>query len=196
MLYAQRERFAGFSEGVGRLFSRLPLSANQWTMLSLVAIAACVFFILSHVYMMAAFFLLVAGFVDVVDGAVARFTKTATPRGAYLDTVIDRYVEGAVAVALLFIPAPSLFLPFSAWVGIYLIGAFMTTYVKAAAKEKELTKHDIRGGIAERSERLLLLFVGLLLGSFNLTVLAAFIVVLAVVSHITALQRLRIVKHI
>ena len=70
-----------------------------------------------------------------VDGAVARVTKTASKFGAYLDTIVDRYVEAIIAFGLLFAALPGFYIPAYAWIFLYLFGGMMTTYAKAAAKE-------------------------------------------------------------
>ena len=66
----------------------------------------------------------------------------------------------------------------------------MTTYAKAAAKEKELIKKEMKGGTLERAERLIVLFIGITAANFNTLFLSAAIVTLAIGSNITALQRI------
>ena len=68
----------------------------------------------------------------------------------------------------------------------------MTTYSKAAAKEKELSKAELPGGILERPERMILLFLGIILAIFSTQYLTYMIIVLAVLANITALQRISI----
>ena len=70
----------------------------------------------------------------------------------------------------------------------------MTTYVKAAAKEKELVEKELKGGLLERAERLIILFIGILLAYFDKFYLTYIIVVLAVLTNISALQRIIIAK--
>jgi phosphatidylglycerophosphate synthase len=106
-----------------------------------------------------------------------------------LDTVVDRYVEGIIIIGLLFAGLPDFYLPVTAWLFVYFFGAMMTTYAKAAAKEKELTEKELRGGFLERAERLLILFIGILVASLDTFYLTYTIVVLAVLSNITVLQR-------
>jgi phosphatidylglycerophosphate synthase len=126
---------------------------------------------------------------DLIDGSVARVTGTVSKKGAYLDTVVDRYVEGIIILGLLFAGLPDFYLPVTAWLFIYFFGAMMTTYVKAAAKEKELVEKELRGGFLERAERLLILFIGILIASLDPFYLTYTIVVLAVLSNVTVLQR-------
>jgi archaetidylinositol phosphate synthase len=190
VLYKRRDRFANFSVKVGILFSKLPLSANAWTLLSLVPVFAALWYLVNGQFLWAAGLFLLSAFMDLIDGSVGRVTGTVSKKGAYLDTVVDRYVEGIVVFGLLFAGLPGFYLPSAFWLFLYFFGAMMTTYVKAAAKEKELTEKEIRGGFLERAERLIILFIGILAASLDLFYLTYTIVVLAVLSNITALQRI------
>lgn len=195
-----REKFNGLSVAIGMIFSRLPLTPNHWTMLSFVPAAFAFYFISSEQFLLGAFFFGVAGFLDFVDGSVARVTGRATKFGAYLDTVADRYVEFFVVAGLFFAGLPSLnfgngiFLPAQFLLFVYLFGSLMTTYVKAAAKEKELVQKEIRGGLFERAERLGLLCFGLLLASLNVVFLVYVLAFLALMTNISALQRILIAR--
>ena len=190
VLAKRRERFANFSVKVGLAFSKLPLSANQWTILSLVPVFFALWFLIQGQFLYAAALFLLSGFMDLIDGSVARVTGTVSKKGAYLDTVVDRYVESMIIFGLLFAGLPDFYFPIYAWLFLYFFGAMMTTYVKAAAKEKELVEKELRGGFLERAERLLILFIGILAAAIDPFFLAYIIVALAVLSNITALQRI------
>jgi phosphatidylglycerophosphate synthase len=190
MLYNMRERFSKMSVKVGIVFSRLRLSPNQWTILTLVPTFVALYFLINQSFLFAALFFLVAAFFDIIDGSVARVTGKVTKLGAYLDTIVDRYVEGIIIIGLLFIALPTFFVPAYIWLFIYFFGAMMTTYAKAAAKEKELVEKELRGGVLERAERMILLFAGLVLAYFNTIYLVYIIVLVAVLSNISALQRI------
>ncbi|MCX6798903.1 MAG: CDP-alcohol phosphatidyltransferase family protein [Candidatus Diapherotrites archaeon] len=198
MLYAARKRFERLSVWIGMLFSGIPLSPNQWTILSLLPAVAAAYFVAIDQFLNAAVLFIAAAFLDLVDGSVARVTGRASRFGAYLDTVADRYVEALVIFGLLFVklPDPNFFLPMKAWLFIYFFGAMMTTYAKAAAKEKEIVKEgaELKGGILERAERLLILFAGILLAAINPAFLSIAIVLLAILANISALQRIWIAR--
>jgi phosphatidylglycerophosphate synthase len=194
-LYKNRERFSRLSVKVGVAFARLGLSPNQWTLVTVLPALAAVWFLIKEQFLWAALFFLIAAFIDIVDGSVARVTGRVTKLGAYLDTIIDRYVEGLVVFGLLFaslpaLPLPWLGMPAHAWIFIYFFGALMTTYAKAAAKEKELVEKELRGGLLERAERLIILFIGILLAHFDPFYLTYVIVILAVLANVSALQRI------
>jgi len=181
---------AGFRKWIGETFSRLGLSPNQWTMVSLVVAVIASAFIFSSQFMLGAVFIALSGFVDLIDGAVARHTGRVTKKGAYIDTVADRYAEFLYIFPLAFLALPTVFLPFKAWLLLYFFGAMMTTYAKAAAKEKELGVEEIRGGLLERAERVTIYAMGLLLASVDILYLSYAIVILAVLVNISALQRI------
>jgi len=195
VLYKNRQKFAGFSVKVGIVFSKLGLSPNQWTLFTLVPTFVALYFLIKESFLLAAVFFIVASFIDVVDGSVARVTGRVSKLGAYLDTIIDRYVEGIIIFGLLFASLPNLVIaefsfPLSALVFIYFFGSFMTTYAKAAAKEKGLVEKELKGGILERAERLIILFIGILLAIYNPLYLTYVVALLAVLTNVSAIQRI------
>lgn len=132
--------------------------------------------------------LLAAGICDMVDGAAARAAGRVSASGAFLDSTLDRYSEVAAltGACLYYLARPgtpdtatatALFLA--------LAGSLLVSYVKARA-EAVGTSCDV--GIAERPERMVVLIVGAFAGP-ALFRWAAW--VLAVVSHVTAVQRVR-----
>jgi len=188
MLAGKRSRFARISKNIGRAFSKTGISPNGFTLLTLIASVAVFYFLVKEDFLVAAALILLTGFLDAVDGSVARFMKKATKKGAYLDTIADRYVELIIIFALLFVSLPEFYLPAAAWIVLYLFGSLMTTYSKAAAVEKKLTKKV--GGFIERGERFIMLFIGVLLAVYDKTLLLYVIIILAALTNITALQRI------
>lgn len=193
MLYKNRERFNNISVKVGMLFSKLKLSPNQWTLLTIIPAMLCFYFLIRQNFLLASLFFIFAAFLDFVDGSVARVTGRVTKFGGYLDTIMDRYVEMLIILGLLFCDLPIVYFPSYIWLFLLLFGSLMTTYVKAAAKEKDLAEKEIRGGIIERSERLILLFIGIFLATINTIYLMSIIIILSILTNITALQRILIV---
>ncbi|UCD07345.1 MAG: CDP-alcohol phosphatidyltransferase family protein [Candidatus Aenigmatarchaeota archaeon] len=189
-LYKRREIFSSFSVKVGIVFSRIGLSPNQWTFLTIVPAIIALYFLVEKQFLVAAIFFIISAFIDLVDGSVARVMGKTSRLGAYLDTIMDRYVEGVIVFALLFSGLPGFYLPAYAWIFIYIFGSLMTTYAKSAAKEKELVYEELKGGLLERAERMVILFIGILLASIQPVYLTYVIVILAVLSNISALQRI------
>lgn len=191
MTFAEnRQKFSGLSESIGRTCAKFGFSPNQWTLLTLIPTFAALWFLVQESFLFAAIFFIVASFIDMVDGAVARATNRVSTLGGYLDTIVDRYVEGIILLGLLFTSLPDLFLSLEVWVFLFLFGGMMTTYAKAAAKEKDLVTTETSGGLLERAERLLLLFLGMLLALHTPLFLTAMVALLAILANITALQRI------
>ncbi|MCL2178539.1 MAG: GtrA family protein [Proteobacteria bacterium] len=140
---------------------------------------------------------LFAGILDTMDGRLARMRKTASPEGAVLDSILDRYVDGAFLVGLAWYYRDS-------WVLFPVLAALMGTslvpYVRAKGEGLGV---ELRGGVMQRLERVLFLGGGVALAPvlealYHPTlsrpphVLAvAGIIFVAVFSNITAITRLR-----
>ncbi len=122
-LYRHRERFQDISIRIGMAFSRLRLSPNQWTMLSLLPVMVSLYFMYHSQFIPAALLFILSSFLDLVDGSVARVTGRDSRLGAYLDTVVDRYVEFIIIFGIFLAGIPVFLLPSGAWILLYLFGA-------------------------------------------------------------------------
>jgi len=198
MAVSSGRRGSNVSLKIGIAFSKIGLSPNQWTLLALVPTLIALYFLIKENFLLAAIFFLISAFLEVVDGSVARVMGKVTKLGAYLDTIVDRYVEGIILFGLLFASLPSFTIPILpgfvipvyAWVFLFFFGGMLTAYAKAAAKEKNLVLEEIKGGLLERSERLIILFLGILLAIADPLYLTYVIALLAVFTNISALQRI------
>ncbi|MGA3174675.1 MAG: CDP-alcohol phosphatidyltransferase family protein [Syntrophorhabdales bacterium] len=137
---------------------------------------------------LAGILLLVSGFCDLLDGAVARSAKMATPFGGFLDSVLDRYSDLLVmlGISIHFLRQDNPDPLFSMISFFAAIGAAIIPYARARAEAASI---GCRNGLLERSERIILLAVGL---CFNL--LRPVVVILAVFTHLTVVQRVLITK--
>jgi len=190
VLEEKREKFRELSQKTGEIFSKLGLTPNQYTLISLFFVLISFYFLINRNLILALIFFLISAILDFIDGAVARFTKKATKRGAYLDTISDRYIEGIILLGFLFLPLTDFLLSAKIWIFLAFFGSLMTTYSKAAAKEKELVSEELKKGLLGRAERIILISLAILLGIFNLSWLIYPIIVLAIFSNITAIQRI------
>jgi phosphatidylglycerophosphate synthase len=128
---------------------------------------------------------------DLVDGAVARAKGMASKKGAYLDTIADRYVEAIGLFGLLFVKLPGLIFPSFVWIFLALLGSMMVTYAKSAAKEKGLSEIDLKGGLMSRAERLFVFLLILALMALGYDLAAIYLLaLLALLANITAFQRI------
>jgi CDP-diacylglycerol--glycerol-3-phosphate 3-phosphatidyltransferase len=126
--------------------------------------------------------LLLAGGFDTLDGALARVTARATTFGAFLDSTLDRYSEAAVLLGLLYDGAHRGDLAVPVLAFLVIVGSLLVSYSRARAEGLGL---DCEVGIAPRPERVVLLGLGLI---FHLEV--PVLLVLAVITHVTAVQRI------
>jgi archaetidylinositol phosphate synthase len=188
MLWMNRKYFKGFSEKIGDVFGKIPLTPNQWTILSLF-LAAFVFYLIFLGYFFSAFLLFVFTIsIDMIDGAVARKKKMVTKVGGYLDSITDRAIEFLIILGLFVTPYPTILLPMNVWLMILLFGSLMSTYTRAAAFEKGVYK-DLKGGILEHTDRLVLFLLILIVSELSLVYASYLIVLMAVLSNVSALQR-------
>ena len=190
MLDTKRHWFKDLEKIIGKIFGSLPLTPNQYTYLSGIFALIGLYFMIQENIIYAIIFFLIAGGLDFVDGAVARAKNMSSKVGAYLDTVFDRYVEAILLFGLLFLSFPVVIFPSYVWIFLILFGSIMTTYVKSAAKEKELLDVELKGGIFSRAERLIMSFIILL----SLVIVPQFtiylIILMAILSNIAAIQRI------
>lgn len=192
MLTERKEKFKKIENKTGEIFSKL-LTPNQYSLISIFFAFLCFLFLVKNNLVFALVFFFIASFLDFIDGAVARITQRATKKGAYLDTICDRYVEGVIYLGLLFLPLPRVLFPAYVWIFLAFFGSLLTTYSKAAAKEKEIIEKELKKGFVGRGERMILTFLALFLGIFNLSWMLYLIVILAILTNITALQRISLV---
>ncbi len=134
--------------------------------------------------------ILFAGVFDMFDGAMARVQQQTSLFGAFLDSTLDRYAEGAVLLGVivhitLFEHAGSsaLLLIILAYSAALL--SLIVSYTRARAEGLGL---DCKVGLMERPERVLLLGAGLLIGADSWLVWV--LLVLAAATAFTGLQRI------
>jgi archaetidylinositol phosphate synthase len=192
MLDLYKEKFRKIEVLVGKFFSLFPLTPNQYTLTSIIFGIGAFYSLTKQNLILATFLFLLASFLDFVDGAVARYKNISTKIGAYLDTICDRYVEGMLLFGMLFLPLPQIFLPHFAWLFLILFGSLITTYAKAAAKEKDLVFSELKGGLLSRGERIILLLIALILGIIEptFTLMTYCLILIAILTNITAFQRI------
>jgi archaetidylinositol phosphate synthase len=183
---------------LGMLFSHVGLSPNTWTVLAIIpAILGFLSLVMYHNLFWGLLFFLASGVIDAIDGAVARVTSRVSAMGAFLDGVIDRYVEFLLYMGLMFFlmdGGPVFLVPSYVWINVLLFGAIMPTFIRAYADHRKVVTdpRDLRrmGGLLERAERLTLLYIGLLLGMYDVLWLVYVVAAAAILANFTAFQRL------
>jgi CDP-diacylglycerol--glycerol-3-phosphate 3-phosphatidyltransferase len=176
------------AEALMRVLGRLPVTPNQITVIgTALTFVAAVLTALGYLTW-AGVVLAFAGTFDILDGALARSTRRAYPYGAFLDSTLDRYSEGAMylGLAAYFVTRGG---PLAEWLVVAtaaaLAGSFLVSYVRARAQSLGFTCET---GLFARPERVVATVIGLLFGGF---VLYAVVFLLAILTNFTALQRIR-----
>lgn len=179
---------------VGFIFSKANISPNSWTLLSLIFGVLGFFSLFYNNLIFALIFFFIAGFLDLVDGSVARVMGRTTNFGAYLDGIIDRYVEGLLYLGLIIYSLPSIILPSYFWIALLMFGSFLTSYSKAYADHrKAVSDVKILGEKwkGTRATRLILIYIGFLFGiMINLTYFSYILIIAAILTNFNALQRI------
>ena len=139
-------------------------------------------------YALGALLVLLNGWLDLVDGALARRQGIASDGGDLLDHVLDRYADVAL-IAGFTVGIDAYWLGFLAVTGV-LMTSYLGTQIQAVGIGREY------GGLLGRADRLALMgVVGVVAAAYSapivagLNVVGVLLALFAVVGHLTALQR-------
>lgn len=173
---------------LGEIFASLIPYPTVWTYLSFIlALFAGVLYATDnfHPLLLGSLFVLLSGFFDIVDGQVARFSKSVSKKGEFLDSVLDRLSEFAIYLGILIGNYTESYLVFIA-----MSLSFLISYIRS---KSELIQVHIRGvGIGERAERLFIIVIFGIMGFIELAIVA-----IIIISIITILQRLyKVLKNV
>ena len=167
---------------VGQRLRRSGIRADQLTVLGVVMGSGAGVAIGFGALRVGLVLLVLAALPDVLDGAVAKASGTASPRGAFFDSVADRFTDAVLFLGVAWHlagtqPGRIAVLPMA------VMGAsILISYERAKA---ESLGYDAKGGLMERAERLIALGLGLL---FNQLLVPILWVMLAL-TLVTAAQR-------
>jgi len=182
-----KKKFEGWAAPRMGALASMGLTPNAMTLLGFVASTAAALCYLNWrlnrlMLPAAAALILLSGLIDALDGVLARTRGMASAFGGFLDSVTDRYsdvvVLAAVTVAGLCDPV---------WGLAAVVGSLMVSYARARAEAAGVGMASV--GLAERAERMLLLAAVTLISCFRLEALSWGVMLLAVLSHLTVLQR-------
>ncbi|MFQ5999095.1 MAG: CDP-alcohol phosphatidyltransferase family protein [Candidatus Bathyarchaeia archaeon] len=164
MLLRLRKSFQSFQNKCASAFLRAGFTPNSVTVLSVIlSLIAAVLYAISPQFAFLLWFaggvLFASGFLDAVDGALARMSSRASNLGSYLDSLLDRYSDSIVilGIAVGFSSVSILGLNIVIWGIIATFGSIITSYTRAKAESLGVTMAGI--GIAERPERIAILLV-------------------------------------
>ncbi|MDW7732030.1 MAG: archaetidylinositol phosphate synthase [Methanolobus sp.] len=183
-----------YLEPMAKATANAGITPNAVSMLSLLfAVLSGVLFYYSgaSASMVGAAGLMVAfnSLLDAMDGLMARYLGAASPKGDFLDHVIDRYADVLIICGIFFGG-------YVYWqIGVVaIVGVQLTSYLGTQAQALNLGRYY--GGVIGRADRLILIMLASLVYAiypeevYSLSSLGWVIVIIAVGSHITAFQRI------
>ncbi|GAB3450831.1 CDP-alcohol phosphatidyltransferase family protein [Streptomonospora sediminis] len=175
---------------LGRLLARLGVTPSMVTIVGAfgVVVSALVFYPLGYLYV-GSVIVTIFVLLDMLDGAVARASGRTSKWGAFLDSTLDRLSDAAILSGLtvwffgagddLILGCVTLFC---------LVSGFGVSYIKARS---EALGANCDVGVAERSERLVVILVAVGLGGLGVPyVMPVGLWLLAAISGVTIVQRL------
>ena len=165
---------------LGPIAKRIPLSPNILTVAGfLITVVAAL--VIPNNLRLGGVLILIGGIFDMLDGIVARTGGRTTRFGAFLDSVLDRYSD-----ALIFLAIAWYFEKNGNHTGAFislgtLLGAFLISYARARS---EGLGESCNTGIMERPERIILLIFATTTGW-----LVPVLWIMLILTHITVVQR-------
>jgi CDP-diacylglycerol--glycerol-3-phosphate 3-phosphatidyltransferase len=172
--------------GVMDRATRIPVTANQVTVAGFLINVVAAVLVYREAFIAGGLVFLLGSILDIFDGAVARARGEAGPRGAIIDSVLDRFSEAIMFVALALVFAREGNEVAVGAVIIALASSLLTSYLRAKAESLGL---DGTHGLMARAERVVLIAAALLFAPLG--ALPWGIILLAILSTITVLQRAR-----
>jgi CDP-diacylglycerol--glycerol-3-phosphate 3-phosphatidyltransferase len=167
---------------VGANLRKSGITADHLTLLGLVMAVGAAIAIANGALRLGFLLVILTAVPDVLDGAVAKASGTASPRGAFFDSVADRVADALLLGGVAWYlenthPGHIAILPLA------LLGtSLVISYERAKA---ESLGFDARGGLMERAERIIALALGLLFEGLLVPILW----LMLVLTTFTAIQR-------
>lgn len=158
------------------------ISPNVLTLFGLIVNFWAAVLFATGMFRSAATVIFFAGFLDMLDGQVARRAKRVTAFGAFFDSTLDRYSDMALYMGLLVYYAVNGRAAYVILAAVATAGSVMVSYSRARA---ESLIPSCKVGFMERPERVVLLILG---GLFDR--MAPALWVISVVSTITVIHRI------
>lgn len=169
---------------INPLASKIGLHPNILTIIGLLVSLLAAYAFSQKNLLIGALLILLSGFFDVIDGAVARNNNTKSKFGGFLDSTSDRFADAFIIIGIVYGGYVNWF-----WGILALLASMSVSYVRARA-EVEGIKCDV--GIAERAERLFIILGGAFLGYFiNPQFFMSMAILLVIIlGYITVFQRI------
>jgi phosphatidylglycerophosphate synthase len=162
---------------ISKPFVYLGFTPNMVSFLAIVTVVAFFPFLQKGYFYLAALMILLNGVLDLVDGAVARATRTSSIFGKFLDRTLDKVSDAAILAAFIVYGLVSLEL------GLYtLVAMFLATNV--SANIEGVLKFKISDAVSMRFLRIIILVVLTAMQEFR-----TMFIILAIISTYSLVYR-------
>jgi len=165
-----------------KTFSAEQGSPNLFTFMGFLATLAASLLILGDLWFFAGLAIILSGLFDLFDGVLARKLGKTTALGSFLDSVLDRYSDLLLLLAILIHYLKKEEPGFILLTSFVSMGTALIPYVRAKAETLQVR---CTIGLMERAERIILLAVGALFQWME-----PVLWILAILTHFTVLQRI------
>jgi len=184
----EEQLFEKLSTGLIERLARYGVKPMTITLLAFISAlaSACFYYFAAEnpsYYFLAAVLLTFSGFLDAIDGAVARRLKLTSELGAFLDSVFDKLGESAIYIAIMASGAVSVL-----WGSLALASSLMVSYVRHRAEPFRISLKGV--GFMERAERMILLITASVLAPFIESALEIAMILISVFALITVIWRM------
>ena len=169
-------------QGTSKFVHRLGLRPNTLTFIGLGVNLLAAWAMAVGEWLQGCSLIILAGFFDILDGAVARNCRQTSAFGSFLDSVLDRYSDLSLLVGLLIYYSREGLIVYQVLLGAAIMGTALIPYTRARA---ETLIPTCNVGVMERPERVLLIFLGVAIQSIMPVVLW----ILAIFTNVTVVQR-------
>jgi len=187
LLTSIKKKFQGYIGIVASAFHNLGLTPNDVTGIGFLFSIFSAYFYYWHpeiwLIALAAICLLLSGFFDALDGAIANRYGETTKFGAFIDSTLDRVSDAMVFCGIVIGGLAS-----SIWGLAALITAFLVSYTRARGEGVGVTMAAV--GIAERAERILIIVAATFLELIYAGAMEIGIIILTILSVLTVAQRI------
>lgn len=142
------------TEPVVMVFIKLKVNPNLLTFVGLLLNVIAGFLLAKQMWGIGGWIFICASVFDLFDGRVARATNKVSINGGYLDSVTDRFSEGAIMTGFIYAFR-------NHWMLVPVILSFVFSYTVSFARAKcEADGASCKEGAFQRSERIIVLSIG------------------------------------
>ena len=167
------------------LLSKMKITPNTLTIFGFIFSLITMILISQGYLLISGILIIFSSIFDLLDGALARYTRNTTNFGKFFDAVIDRLSEIAIYVGLFIYfmnDSNSLLIIFISTISNQLVSYIKTKY------ESIGIEGDV--GIFTRPERIITLSLALIIGSFYLYIFYIFMYISILLALISIMQRI------